>query len=353
MCIIMVKEQNVLFPEEKILENCWDNNPDMGGFMYAWQGQVHIRKGFLTFEDFKRALNKAREKTGDKVPYVLHFRISTQGYNKECCQPFPLSSKMHNLKKLKCASNIGVAHNGVLSLTSNGAKDYSDTMLFITDYLTNIVRGFDWYEDKRTKLLIENLISGSRFAIMDKNGHIERCGKGWVKDTVSGCHFSNSTYSYKKYVWKGNTTGSYLYSDDDWSYDYYGKSKGNYWQNWKSATTEKVVQTVKAVQTVNTVKTVNTATQAKQSRKEKKDDKKSGKDYYSKETGICNFDESNCPHTLYDEDVYCDRDICKNFHNCSYVKKCLGEACVKANERLDDIFREVDDDAYGLKSARA
>ena len=345
MCIIMVKEQNVLFPEEKILENCWDNNPDMGGFMYAWNGQVHIRKGFLTFEDFKRALNKTREKTGDKVPYVLHFRISTQGYNRECCQPFPLSSKMHNLKKLKCASNIGVAHNGILSLTSNGAKDYSDTMLFITDYLTNIVRGFDWYEDKRTKTLIENLISGSRFAIMDKNGHIEMCGKGWVKDTTSGCHFSNSTYSYKKYVWKGNTTGRYIYGDDDddWGcYGYYGK--GNYWQNWKSQTTDKVVETIKAV---------NTATQSKQSRNEKKADKKSSKAYYSKETGLYDFAESDCPHTLYDDDSYCDRELCKNFHNCSYVKKCLNEACGKATERLDDIFREVDDDVYGLKSARA
>ena len=46
MCVIMSKPANVSFPEESILKNCWDNNPDMGGFMYAMNGRVYIHKGY-------------------------------------------------------------------------------------------------------------------------------------------------------------------------------------------------------------------------------------------------------------------------------------------------------------------
>ena len=107
----MAKPVNVAFPEEQILKNCWDNNPDMGGFMYTFNNKVYIQKGYMEWEEFKSALEKARKKTGDKVPYVLHFRISTQGYDKECCQPFPMSASMKNMKKLRTETNIGVAHN--------------------------------------------------------------------------------------------------------------------------------------------------------------------------------------------------------------------------------------------------
>ena len=231
----MVKPENKAFPEEQILKNCWDNNPDMGGFMYAMDDKVHIHKGFETWEDFKTALEKARKKTGDNVPYVCHFRISTQGYNKECCQPFPLSGNMTNLKRLKCSSNIGVAHNGILSLTSDGSKEYSDTMKFITDYLVNIIRSYDWHKDSRTVKLISNLIEGSRFAIIDKTGFIGMLGKGWIEE--KGCYFSNSTYSYKKYVYTG---GGYLWDDDDyywdkttktWKYRYSGTYQKGEWYN--------------------------------------------------------------------------------------------------------------------------
>ena len=322
MCVIMVKNKGVHFPEERILQNCWDNNPDMGGFMYAWGGEVHIRKGFMTFESFKQALNKAREKTGDDVPYVLHFRISTQGYDKACCQPFPLSAKMHNLKRSKVTANIGVAHNGVLSLTSDGSKDYSDTMKFITDYLVNIIRGFDWHEDKRTKKLIENLISGSRFAIMDKNGHVEMCGNGWVHDKESGCYFSNSTYSYKKYVWKGNTSSLY----GDWDYDDYGEyDPWGRWGNYGSY-----------------------GYWNKNKKEEKKEEKKT--DYFEKEDGLYNFSEDTCPHTVYDDDNYCDHALCKNFHNCSYVKECMNNMCQNVIGFEDTT---EDEDVYGLKRDRA
>ena len=223
MCIIAYKPLNVAFPEENYLKNCFDNNDHGAGFMYAYNGVVHIQKGYETFDSFKNALNKARKITGDKVPYVMHFRIATQGFEKCMTHPFPLSSNMKNLKKLKYDCNIGVAHNGILDLTSDGSKEYSDTMKFITDYLALIIRNYSWYKDDRTKTLIERLIDGSRLCILDKKGHGEILGNGWVED--NGVFYSNKSYSYKKVSiphW-------------DWTYDD-GYALRNRWgQPYKSA----------------------------------------------------------------------------------------------------------------------
>lgn len=219
MCIIAYKPYNIDFPMDSILQTCYENNPDGAGFMYSYKGNVYIKKGFITWESFRESLYKARKLTGDKVPYVMHFRIATQGYEKTMTHPFPLSSKMSNLKKVHTSCNIGVAHNGIIDLTSDGSKDYSDTMLFITDYLSNIIQSYSWYKNDRHKVLIERLIGNSRLAILDKNNHCELLGKGWIED--NGIFYSNSTYSYKKYA--------YL---DTWD-------SATYWSNWKSKQKER------------------------------------------------------------------------------------------------------------------
>ena len=293
MCIIMAKPLNVAFPEERYLKNCWDNNPDMGGFMFALDGKVHIYKGFETWETFKKALDKAREKTGDNVPYVLHFRISTQGFDRECCQPFPLSGNMKALKKFHFVSNMGVAHNGIIGLTSDGSKEYSDTMKFITDYLVNIIRSYDWYKDKRTVKLIENLIEGSRISVLDKKGEITLLGKTWIE--FGGCYYSNSTYSYKKYVYPAvgyHCPGSLWYEADD---DLY------YADYWKTKKKSDVV-------TSNSDKEDDTVYRNKWDW------------YFNKREGVYNFTDFFCPFTEEDDDSYCDR--CSHCAQCGYVCNC-------------------------------
>lgn len=304
MCVIMSKPVGVAFPEESILKNCWDNNPDMGGFMYALNGHVYIQKGFDTWEKFITALNKTRAKTGDNIPYVCHFRISTQGYDTSCCQPFPLSGKMKNLKKERVETNIGVAHNGILSITSDGSKFYSDTMKFITDYLVNIIRSFDWYKDNRTVKLIENLISGSRFAILDKNGVINALGSGWIED--KGCYFSNSTYSYKKHTYVGGYVRgvrSYYQKSifDDETDDYYYKK---YWENHTK-------------EVANKLEKLSTASQSNT-----EDDYIDEWDtYYNEKTGMYDFSDLYCPYTAEDDDCYCS--CCSRMKSCPYVQACL------------------------------
>lgn len=307
MCVIFVKNQNVAFPEESVMRNCWDNNPDMAGFMYTYEGKVHIKKGYMTFDAFKKALDASRAITGDNVPYVCHFRISTQGYDKSCCQPFPLSANMKMLKRRHVSTSIGVAHNGILSLTSDGGLDYSDTMKFITDFLVNIIRVYDWYKDDRTKLLIENLIEGSRFAILDKKGHCELMGKGWQED--EGVWYSNSTYSYNR---KSLYTGWSWDSEDDMAlggaYSPYRWDRQVYRQHSKK---EKSVPI---------------------------------------EDGLYCFNEKNCPHTSFDDDSFCDSELCQNFHNCSYVKKCLEGTYSQDYNDFYGIDGIEDDDIYGIKA---
>lgn len=227
MCIIAYKPENVSFPTKSILENCFNNNSDGAGFMYAYGGKVYIRKGFETFKAFYNALENARKITGNNVPYVMHFRIATQGYKMNFTHPFPLSSKMENLNKLKLNCNIGVAHNGIINLTSDGSANYSDTMKFITDYLSLIIQSYDYYKNDRLKKLIEKLISASRLAILDKNGHCELLGSGWVEN--KGVYYSNNTYSYKKgywnnYYWPATMYGSNIKKNSVWNkYDEYAK----------------------------------------------------------------------------------------------------------------------------------
>ena len=305
MCIIAYKPLNVAFPEEYILQNCFENNDDGAGFMYAFNGEVHIRKGYETFEKFMAALNKARAITGDKVPYVMHFRIATQGYERTMTHPFPLSSKMENLKRMHYKCSIGVAHNGILDITSDGAKTYSDTMKFITDYLSNIIQSYDWYKNKRTKKLIEYLIDGSRLAILDAYGHCELMGKGWEKD--KGVYYSNHTWAYKKYTYTGNSAG-FSYPQGrawrDYGYDDY--------LVWDKATGRCVQR--------NALKTDTKKTGASEGAEKNTADPWA--EYYSDFTKKYYFDD-NCPGTVDSDYSYC-----KNCANCMFCSE-YGAQCVK------------------------
>lgn len=267
MCIIAYKPQNENFPERSVLYNCFINNPDGAGFMYAKNG-VHIEKGFMSFEEFMGALNRVRMKHGDKIPYVLHFRISTQGgVRPDCTHPFPLSDNMDRLRELKTSCKIGIAHNGVISLTSSGFYKqitYSDTMEFITDYLSLIIKGRDYYRNADTMLLIERL-AGSRLAILDGKGHCELIGAGWHKR--DGVYFSNESYKPKVYTAPKQTRFGAVTSVYN---DPYPDEDDIYWRN---------VELSK-----NTI------------------------------TGKYDLDPFDCPYMEYGDDSYCEK--CLNYRHC-------------------------------------
>ena len=233
MCIIVYKPKFEKMPKEEVLKNCFENNSDGAGFMLTYKKQVMIEKGFKTYNDFKNALDKAVKKYGEDAPYVLHFRISTQGGTRQdCCHPYPLSHDMNDLRKLRFKTDIGIAHNGIISLTSMGYKTqvtYNDTMLFITDFLSLIIDDKKYYKDNKKLLLIERLVE-SRLAILDNDGHCELIGSGWIYEKDDGCYYSNSSYKTQKWIYNTMLDDNY----DDW--DKY-ENNVEYWESKYNAET--------------------------------------------------------------------------------------------------------------------
>lgn len=220
MCIAVYKPLGVAFPSRKTLQVCFDNNPDGAGFMVADGDTVHIHKGYMSFGSFWKGLKRARGKYGDDCAYVMHFRITTQGgVRADCTHPFPLSNNLEDMRKLTVDAPVGIAHNGIITLTSTYARNvtHSDTMAFIADYASLIISGEKWYEEPdvfKSKLLLERLIGASRLAILSGDGHCELLGSGWEKEAE--VWYSNTSYKVEKVKVAPVVSHSYYYDD------YYG-----------------------------------------------------------------------------------------------------------------------------------
>lgn len=190
MCIIAVSRKGVRQPSLEELRTMWSSNPHGAGYMYARYGQVTIHKGFMNLEDFIAAITQ--EGFTAKDPVVYHFRISTQaGVNPRMTHPFPLSSRLDHMEKLDLTCPVGVAHNGIIHMTSDPTeKRFSDTALFVTQYLTKLIRRKSDLTDPAVETMIEEL-TNSKWAIMDGQGGITTVGRYLTED---GLLFSNSSY---------------------------------------------------------------------------------------------------------------------------------------------------------------
>ena len=190
MCIICVSRSGIRQPGEATIRAMFLNNPHGAGYMYARDGWVTIHKGFMDLDDYLRAIREEHFTVSDNVVY--HFRISTQaGVSPEMTHPFPLSNRPARLRKLYLRFRVGVAHNGVIPLTSDPSNErYSDTAIFITDYLSHIIRR---RADLRDQRVLDSIfqIAQSRFAIMDGGGYIATVGK-FIDER--GLLFSNASY---------------------------------------------------------------------------------------------------------------------------------------------------------------
>ena len=196
MCVICVSPENVKQPDTRTIATMFSHNPHGAGYMYARDGKVHIRKGFMKLSALLNALEDERFTEAD--PVVYHFRISTQaGVNPEMTHPFPLSNRPAHMKALGVDCRCGVAHNGIIELTSDYTnREYSDTAIFITDYLTKIIRRPSDLRDPRQLELIYKL-ARSKFAIMDGKGYIATVGEFLNADRLL---FSND--SYREFIYR-------------------------------------------------------------------------------------------------------------------------------------------------------
>lgn len=193
MCIICYKPAGAKFPTKKQFKTMFRHNPDGAGFMTLNAGPgdaggVLIKKGLMTYSEFRQAFQDT--KPDQSRPYIFHFRIATHGgVNEQMTQPFPLTPETRLLKATGALCDVGVAHNGIIPLTTD-ARKMSDTAEFIRDYMTRITQGGRCFDDI-TLNIIEACIS-SRMAILTAAGEVHLLGHGWKKD--GGLYFSNDSY---------------------------------------------------------------------------------------------------------------------------------------------------------------
>lgn len=243
MCIAIYSPIGTETPKESYLRTSFTNNPDGAGFAFNTDdGRVKILKGFMTWESFIETYNKYKIQYDFKNRGVLiHFRITTHGGTvPECTHPFPISSDAGTLQKLSQTSEYAVIHNGIILLTGTEAhklNHMSDTMVYISKYLSKMATYPDWFSNPVTFELIYDMID-SKMAILRGDGTI-KATYGFTEDVEDHNFYSNNTYKETrvKYTYPAVANsqhgypyyGGYDYDDDDYYYrgwykDYCDKS---------------------------------------------------------------------------------------------------------------------------------
>lgn len=223
MCIIIYKPEDVDLPDYDRLKLCFEHNPDGCGYMFVDNGKVHIRKGYTDFVKFYADLTNDNYRYTS--PFVLHFRIATHGAkNEQNTHPFAVSKHMNDLLAIDYQTDVGLAHNGVLSITSNYSNCYSDTMNFITEYLSLLIKDdIKYYENADYLYIIKDLIGfNNKLAILSSNKHCELLGD-FIKD--GGCFYSNNSYKKQTYSKSGHYKYRSLYNEY-WDKCYIDARKG-------------------------------------------------------------------------------------------------------------------------------
>lgn len=187
MCVICASPKGTRQPTLAEVRRMFRRNPDGAGYMYARDGKVIIHKGFMDVDSFINAIRGEHFTAKDSVVY--HFRISTQaGVDPTMTHPFPLSNQREVMKALDVSCGCGIAHNGVIRLTSDPREhEYSDTALFIADYMSAYLRKPSDLHDPDFLSLIESIIH-SKMAILDGSGFIATVGSFY---SDHGLLFSN------------------------------------------------------------------------------------------------------------------------------------------------------------------
>lgn len=198
MCIIAAKNKGIAMPDEKILRNCFEHNPDGAGVMWTENNSVNIRKGFMSYKAFNDFIVNLNNRICLKdTAMVMHFRITTHGStNPQSCHPFPVSGKIRDVKKTSIKTDIGAAHNGVIPV--HCIPKLSDTQTYIVNKLSVIHKiQPDFYMHEYFMKRIEDEIK-SKMCFLTSDGGIYTIGE-FIED--KGILYSNSSYEDYNMFW--------------------------------------------------------------------------------------------------------------------------------------------------------
>ena len=212
MCIIFIKNKGLELPSKKTIETMCSNNPHGSGFCYAEKGQVIIKKGYMDFDSFYKALTEIPNIKD--INLIGHCRITTHGSTSQGnCHPFPLSNSIKDLKSHEIKTKVGIIHNGVIRGVEVDKKhDLSDTMSYIKNVLYSKYEADKHFMDKlKVRKQIQKEIN-SKMVIMKSNGEYFTIGD-FNKDE-DGYIYSN--YSYVPYDYESLYNEEESIFNQDW-----------------------------------------------------------------------------------------------------------------------------------------
>lgn len=342
MCVIVVKPSGIDMPSKETLENCFRRNSDGSGYMFVENNQVHIKKGYMTFNDFYENVMADYNRMGGKQNcFVMHFRIGTQGSNsKELTHPYPVSKNLDELKMTESYTRIGMAHNGIISLTSRRDEkvDRNDTMAYITDYISLFMKTEDDFKDEDKMKVVKNLLgSGNKLAFLMKD-HLYMVGE-FTEDEDTKCFFSNMYW--KPYKFSNNYYSRYNDWDDyDWQYNggYYGnyKNSGCGFGSSLGKTYNVGKQETKKDESTNEENTKDALEEqqdiadlikAEEDKQLLYDDEMEAyyDEVYDEKDGLYYFDCNDCPYMWEKRLDFCDKTVCALAKRCPYYKQNMKE----------------------------
>tara|TARA_R110002020_G_scaffold240559_1_gene453573 strand:+ start:1314 stop:2498 length:1185 start_codon:yes stop_codon:yes gene_type:complete len=221
MCIISVSNKGVNTPNEKTIRTMFSANPHGAGYMLLRDGEqkIVLKKGFFDADKFIKSVNELNVQSNDL--FVMHFRIQTSGLtNQAMCHPFVITSDPQKANATSIVTNLPcLAHNGVISDLNGIDKKYSDTSLFVMDYLSTKAIIDNVYEEKAIQELLEKFVDSSRLCLLHPEKGLLLLGN-WKEDD-DGNQYSNETYKPKTYGCYGYMGGSYWGSN--YKYNAYGR----------------------------------------------------------------------------------------------------------------------------------
>lgn len=196
MCIIAVKPLGMeMFPKETI-KNMFQRNHDGAGIMWAEDGKVYIKKGFMDVESFLKFVDSRND--WKDIPAVAHFRIGTAGPNDELnCHPYPIRQE----NTVECSCELAMVHNGILSgYNPLVGSRLNDTQVFINTVINKLPKKF--YKNDAIVKLISSSIGTSKLTFLDGNGNIT-CIGNFIED--GGYKYSNESYkAYRPFSWSSS-----------------------------------------------------------------------------------------------------------------------------------------------------
>lgn len=226
MCIIAFIPAASPRPSTETLRTCWTNNPDGAGFMYPHNGQLHVVKGLMTFDDFITAW----ELIPSGVMVAVHFRIRSHGAkNADMTHPFYINND----------NTMALVHNGVLSHgLGHGTDGKSDTAEF-AEMLKDMPAGWESsvtactlvreYIGAHNKMVL--MTADARFLILNQSAGDLTADKVW---------YSNTSYKSARVKAVYSTTGWSYEADDGPTY-----SNGRYVKPFRQTTLQEIEDLLK------------------------------------------------------------------------------------------------------------